>query len=662
MNMNLFDWAMVGAILAVFIFIAMSANRLTKSVADFLVAGRSAGRYVLTVSAGTEWIGVIAIAAMFEVYFKGGLPCMWWVMLASPLIAYLQISGFGMYRFRETRAMTVAEYLERRYSRGTRLLGATISWIAGMVNFGFFPLIGAKFFMALIGLPASFELMGMDVPTYPVITAVVVILPLMFVLFGGHMTVLVSDFAQGLFMNLAALALVFTVLSSVFHWDEVVFSLKHAATGPQASLINPMHTAEIGDFSPWYFLLGILTAYYSIMSNVAAQGFQGSAKNAHELRMGNLLGQIRWQGLLIFFMVFAMVALTYMNHPAHTVTRDAINQSLDATLGSTELTAERTQMLVPAALSHMLPHGMIGIFCAMMVAALIASSNAFMHAWGSVLLQDLVLPFRKVPLTNKSHLWALRGSVLGVALIAFVLSLTIKPQQSILMYFALFNNLWLGPAGAVILGGLYWKRGTTAAAITTFITGAVVGLTMIVISQGWKTWTGKDFPVNGQYVYVLTIALCILIYVGISLIFPKPDHDMDKLLHRGKHAIASDHVTVFDRAVPLWQRAFGITRMFSREDRVTAYLVIGYFLLSLAVFLAGMLIGWIGNPTDDDWMKFWAIFLIGQLALLVGSTLWLGIGGIRDLRRLFREMKTSPHETRETGELVHESAAPDSTP
>jgi hypothetical protein len=30
-----------------------------------------------------------------------------------------------------------------------------------------------------------------------------------------------------------------------------------------------------------------------------------------------------------------------------------------------------------------------------------------MHAWGSVLLQDIVLPFRKKPLSTSAHIWAL---------------------------------------------------------------------------------------------------------------------------------------------------------------------------------------------------------------------------------------------------------------
>ena len=44
---------------------------------------------------------------------------------------------------------------------------------------------------------------------------------------------------------------------------------------------------------------------------------------------------------------------------------------------------------------------------------------------------------------------------LAVGLVAFVYSLNWKPNQSILMYFAMVNNVWLGPAGAVMLGGLY---------------------------------------------------------------------------------------------------------------------------------------------------------------------------------------------------------------
>ena len=174
-----------------------------------------------------------------------------------------------------------------------------------------------------------------------------VVCPLIFVIFGGHMTVLISDFIQGLFMNVAALVLVGVVLCTVFHWPEIVQSLKAAPAN--ASMLNPLHTSQTKDFNVWYFLIGIFTAYYSVMSNVPSQGFQGSAKNAHELRMGNLLGQIRWQGLLVFFMTFVLVAYAYMHHPAHADKAAAIQAAVDRSVRPDATSSEHTQMIVPAA-------------------------------------------------------------------------------------------------------------------------------------------------------------------------------------------------------------------------------------------------------------------------------------------------------------------------
>ncbi|MFO1492546.1 MAG: hypothetical protein U1F87_16925 [Kiritimatiellia bacterium] len=668
MHMTLIDWIVVAGVLGLFTGVAVMANRMTRSVADYLVAGRGAGRYMLTVSSGTEWIGVICISAMFEAYYLGGLNAMWWVMLTTPVFSYLQISGFGMYRFRETRCMTIAEFLERRYSRPVRTLGAGISWLAGMIAFGFVPLITAKFLMALIGLKARFVLLGLSLPTYPVIVGIVVALPLLFVLSGGHLTVLVSDFVQGLFMNIASLALVFTVLSTVFHWDQIVFAMK-AGGAEHASLLNPLETSATKEFSPWFFITAVILQAYSVMSNVAAQGFTGSAKNAHELRMGNLLAQIRWQGILIFFMVFVLVTRAFMHHPAHAQTAAAINQSIDTALGlqaagDTVGAVARTQMLVPAALTYMLPHGMIGLFCAMMVAALISSSNAMTHAWGSVLMQDIILPLRKRPLGTRQHIWALRASVLFVALVIFTLSLLIKPTQSIMQTLALFGSLWLGAAGAVILGGLYWRRGTTRAAVVTFTFGLVAGAGLLILTQAWAdiaphlpflgkaAAASKTFPISGQMSYLATALCSILVYVVVSLLEGKPPHDMERLLHRGPHAIPDETLT-HDEPVAGWQRIFGITRMFKLEDRITAYFLMGYFLASLAVFGIGMTYGYFARPSEDAWAKFWAVYLIVQGGLLVVSTLWLGIGGVRDTLRLFRSARTGGVDATDTGEVRH---------
>ena len=65
MNMSILDWAVVAVLLAAVGGMAAYTQRYTKSVADFLVSGRCAGRYLLTISAGMVWIDAINIIYMF---------------------------------------------------------------------------------------------------------------------------------------------------------------------------------------------------------------------------------------------------------------------------------------------------------------------------------------------------------------------------------------------------------------------------------------------------------------------------------------------------------------------------------------------------------------------------------------------------------------------
>ena len=64
MNLTQLDWSIVAAMMAVIVVMAFVSNRFTRSVSDYLAAGRSAGRYMLTISAGMVWIGAINIIAM----------------------------------------------------------------------------------------------------------------------------------------------------------------------------------------------------------------------------------------------------------------------------------------------------------------------------------------------------------------------------------------------------------------------------------------------------------------------------------------------------------------------------------------------------------------------------------------------------------------------
>ena len=63
----------------------------------------------------------------------------------------------------------------------------------------------------------------------------------------------------------------------------------------------------------------------------------------------------------------------------------------------------------------MLPVGLRGLMCCMMVFLLITTQDTYMHSWDSIFVQDIVIPLRKKRLTQQEHVKWLRGSIIGVA-------------------------------------------------------------------------------------------------------------------------------------------------------------------------------------------------------------------------------------------------------
>ena len=70
MNFSLIDWIIIVAILAVMVGGVVISRTYMRSVADFLAAGRTAGRYLVCVAEGIAMLGAISIIADFEIHLK----------------------------------------------------------------------------------------------------------------------------------------------------------------------------------------------------------------------------------------------------------------------------------------------------------------------------------------------------------------------------------------------------------------------------------------------------------------------------------------------------------------------------------------------------------------------------------------------------------------
>ena len=119
-----YNWLIVIIPFAFIIGMAFYSRRYIRDVVDYLSAGRVCGRYLIAVATMESALGLITLVAYSEVCYKAGFAYGFWGAITAPLGLMLSLTGFFRYRFRETRAMTMGEYLEMRYSHSFRVFAS----------------------------------------------------------------------------------------------------------------------------------------------------------------------------------------------------------------------------------------------------------------------------------------------------------------------------------------------------------------------------------------------------------------------------------------------------------------------------------------------------------------------------------------------------------
>jgi solute:Na+ symporter, SSS family len=638
MNLSWIDWAIVAALVGSLVAAVSLTRAYMRGVADFLAAGRTAGRYLLTVSQGMAMLGAITIVGNIEMNYLAGFSMTWWGFSTAVVVLIITVSGWVIYRFRQTRALTLAQFFEERYSRGFRVFAGLIAFASGIVNFGIFPSVGARFFIYFCGLPLSISVLGLAIPTFPLVMIVLLGLALYFVFAGGQIAVMLTDFMQGIFVNVAFIIIIVYFLGKI-DWGRACTAL--AMAPENASLINPFKTSHVADFNFWYFLIGVVGVIYGTMSWQGTQAYNTSAKSAHEAKMGSVLSNWRVVPQNLFLPFLAIVIYTVLHH----VDFQGVAEQVNAGLAATDSEAIRSQLRIPLVLSRILPTGLLGLFAAMMLAASITTDDTYLHSWGSIFIQDVIMPFRRKPLAPQQHLRALRWSILGVAVFALCFSLLFQQSQYIFLFFAITGAIFAGGSGAVIIGGLYWKHGTTAAAWSALATGSTIAVGGIVVHQ-----LVPDFPINGQMFWGIAMGASALVYVLVSLLGKRQVYDLDKLLHRGAYADAEERQVVATTPAR-GLRVLGMGREFARKDRLIYVLTYVWTLGWVAVFLVGTIYNLSHKVEDHAWQRFWLIYIYVNLAASCAVTVWFALGGLRDVRAMFRRLDTMERDPNDDGRV-----------
>lgn len=728
--MSWIDWLIVILPLFAVAYVGFKTQKYVKGVSDFLAARRVAGRYVVAVANGEAAMGLISVVAMWEMYYNSGFAIGFWGRLTAPISIVILLTGFAIYRYRETRAMTMGQFFEIRYSKRFRIFAGCLQATSGILNYALFPAVGARFLMYFCDLPSYIHFLGFNWPMYGVLMAIFLSVAVLIANFGGQITIMTTDCIQGIISYPMYLIVVVAIMFKFSWFNEIAPTLLDRPPGK--SMLNPFDTYDLRDFNLFYIFVGLFGHLLNIMSWSGTQGYNAAAATPHEQKMGRILGTWRSGFSVLMYILLAVAAYTFLHNAAFQdrsnetlrklkwkTLNDVAPQTMDdqdtqitsenldaraETLNEAEKQVYKTiysQMRVPVALRELLPVGVTGVFCAVMIFLMISTDTTYLHSWGAILVQDIALPLRKKPFTPRQQLFWLRFAITSVAIFAFFFSYFFGQVTFILMFFALTGSLWLGGAGSVIVGGLYWKRGTTQGAWTALAIGSGLATLGGIGTKAWvpaiypflekhpallnftKTviegisrpfhpilvWEvgPEEFPINGQEIYFLTMVLSISTYVIVSLLTCKEPFNMDRMLHRGKYRRQEDR----DPGKPLPKkppRSFKgfIRAMLGIDDQFT----VGDKILSWSVFLYSF--GWgfgswvvilVWNLllfafTKEFWSKeWWAWWFFIQYFVVIGivglvSTFWFMIGGAVDLRRMFKRLAASEGNVLDDGRVI----------
>ena len=479
----------VGYMLGILAVGILSVRRMKLTSQGYFLAGRSLKWGMVGAALFASNISTIHLVGLAASGYNEGL--VWgnfeWMATFTLILLGLVFAPF----YFKSRISTLPEFLERRYSPASRMFLA------------FMAIIGALFIhigMSLYAGAAVFkQFFGIDVVTSIVIISVITAI---YTVLGGLKAVVVTETIQTVILVAGAVAVtVFAILALPESGVHNLAQLKEAVKPEQLSMIRTDNAAGLA----WYaVLLGypILGIWYWCSDQTIVQRVLG-ARNQKDAQLGPLFA-----GFLKILPVFIMV---FPGVLAYVLFKDLIGADSNQTL--------------PVLINQLIPTGLKGLISAGLLAALMSTIAAALNSSATLVAVDIVKRWRP-HLSDEKQVQIGRISAVAVMLLAMAWSTQGGRYGSIFEAINAIAAHLAPPITTVFLWGVFWRRGTKQAALTTLITGFSLGaisflidLPVIgqekVITDGW----GIPFMMQAWWMF----CICSVIYVVVSLITPPPD-------------------------------------------------------------------------------------------------------------------------------------------
>jgi SSS family solute:Na+ symporter len=447
-NFSLLDGSIVGVYLLVTMIAGVMVRKYVGSVDTFLMAGREMKLYLGIASLAATEFGIVTCMYTAENGFKFGFAG------ATPGIlfglAYLLVgwTGFCIKPMREAGIVTLPELFESRFGTRIRWLSGVVIILSGLLNMGVYLRMGGDFLIAVTGMSeAGYRL--------EIMMTLLLIAVCTYTILGGMLSVLVTDFLQFVVMSVGLLAATAFVIYRT-GWDTMVKAVDtHYGDGG----FNPFANAEMG----WPYVL--FNSFVVTACVLTAQPVIQRVLAAKDVKTGQ---QVFTRTSVFFVCRFVVPGLWGIG---------ALAAMGDAAAGGETLKA------MPQYMGTIIPVGLMGLLVAAMLAADMSTDSSYMLAYGSVIYNDILAPFRRKGISERQGILWNRLIIAALGIFFLFYGLWYPLKGPLWTYLTVTATICFSGMMTLLIACCYWKRANDWGAFGAILIGAIVPITYLVMEQ-----------------------------------------------------------------------------------------------------------------------------------------------------------------------------------
>ena len=498
-NFSTIDWVIVGVYLLGAVVVGIIANRYIHSVSAYLVGGGESGTSLNVATYIGTGLGLVTLMYASMESFSMGFAYVTVAVIGAVVGVILGSTGLVIHRLRELNLLTIPEYFEKRYSRRVRIVGGVICALAGILNMGLFPKMGATFITYVTGYGGG---SGHE-NTINLITTLLIVLVLVYTVLGGMVSVIVTDYIQFVVLSVGmAIGVYFVLTHPDLGWTTITDTM---ASQRGERMFNPVAEGGYG----WTWIVFMFMLFLSAGICWAPEASRAlTAKNSTVAKRTFLFAAPGQFVRLAIPALWACAAFCLVAQNA-----ELMAHFFPDGMGGA---ARHAEQAMPLVIGKIMPAGLLGILVAGLMAAFMSTHDSYLLCWSSVISRDIIAPLKRTTPDERAQIKTTRISIVCIGVFLMIWGVWYKLPDSVWSYMAITGTIYLSGAAPALIGGVYWKRASSAGAMAALFGGlvSVCGLFREQANEalGWN--------ITNPQLGLFNFLFCAVLLVGVSLAVP----------------------------------------------------------------------------------------------------------------------------------------------